>query len=68
MTGRWCPTCGDGYGGRRWGIGDAHNCGTVTIAKDRLRELEAAERQLTETQAMKPAGLSAAPPNRLSHE
>jgi hypothetical protein len=41
-----CPKCGLGYGDRRWGVGDAHNCGWARLTKDRLRELETAERLL----------------------
>ena len=35
---RWCQTCGEQY------EGSTHNCGYVRISKDRLRELEKAER------------------------
>ena len=33
----WCQSCGERYSGA------THSCGHVTISKDRLRELEAAE-------------------------
>lgn len=36
----WCPTCG------AQGVGAVHNCGTVSITKDRLRELEEIERKM----------------------
>jgi hypothetical protein len=38
----WCTTCGAQY------EGSTHNCGWATITKDRLRELERAERKLRE--------------------
>ena len=37
-----CTICGAQY------KGPIHNCGYATITKDRLRELEAAERTLSE--------------------
>lgn len=43
----WCPRCGE----QIQSSDGAHNCGTATVSKDRLRELERIEREAISTQS-----------------